>query len=286
MPVIVGVARSGTTLLRLMLDAHPELSIPPETHFIPLMGQLGPDDDDLRERFFRRLYTFDSWGDFGLDHEQLRQSLADIEPFDVSEGIRAFYRLYAARNGKRRWGDKTPNYCVQLTEVENLLPEAHFVHIIRDGRDVAVSVRGLRILPSDDIEVIARDWVHRITTARTLAARCQRYMELRYEDLVGDPPAELRRVAEFVDLGYRPEMERYFEHAAARMGELRKRVNAYTAEVVFTREERLHNHRLTGTPPNAGRVGRWRSELRPDEQVRFRAVAGDLLDELGYDSGS
>lgn len=285
MPVVVGAARSGTTLLRLMLDAHPELSIPPETHFIPALGALQGTGTAGREELGGRLYTSDAWSDFGLSRADLEAALASVEPFTVADGIRAFYRLYAARHGKPRWGDKTPNYCLHLGEVAAMLPEAHFVHVIRDGRDVAASVRGLRILASDDIGYVARDWAHRVTTARALGRRVGHYLEVRYEDLVTDTTAQLRRIAGFVGLAYDPAMERYHEHAAERMGELRRRVNPFTAEIVFSREERLHNHRLTSSPPDARRIGRWRDALAAGEQSEFEAVAGALLVELGYETG-
>src|SRR5438132_939957 len=108
MPIIVGAPRSGTTLLRFMLDAHPEVAIPPETGFLTIGGDFAAQDDELREAFFGAVTRYPSdmpaWEDFGIPGEVFRAALSGIEPFTVVEGYRAFYRLYAARFGKPRGG--------------------------------------------------------------------------------------------------------------------------------------------------------------------------------------
>ena len=96
MPFIVGVGRSGTTLLRLMLDAHPDLCIPPETGFIPAAA------GGSRDQFFKIISQFETWKDFDLAEDEFLAALRCIEPFVLADGVRAFYRLYALRLGKSR----------------------------------------------------------------------------------------------------------------------------------------------------------------------------------------
>ncbi len=95
MPFIVGAPRSGTTLLRLMLDSHSEIAMPPETGFFFLLDQLGGSGASLRNSFYEGIVNFGtpspSWGDFGIEKEDFRQALDEIEPFSVEEGFRAFY---------------------------------------------------------------------------------------------------------------------------------------------------------------------------------------------------
>ena len=118
-PFIVGVGRSGTTLLRLMLDAHPDLAIPPETHFVPDLIQLFEADEDATpDRVVEIVTSGRHWGDFGLEEEALRERLERAEPLDAAGAIRAFFELYAERHGKLRWGDKTPIYVKDMTEIE------------------------------------------------------------------------------------------------------------------------------------------------------------------------
>jgi Sulfotransferase family len=283
-PFIVGVPRSGTTLLRLMLDAHPELSIPPEMGFMPAVADLRGRGDSLRRAFFEAVTAMPSWDDAHVPREVFERALGGVEPFTVGEGVRVFYRLYAARFGKARWGDKTPAYCLHMDRIERLLPEARFVHIIRDGRDVALSVRGLWFSPGDRVEDAALRWRDWILTARRLGKRRRHYTEVRYEELIADAPSVLRKVCDFVGLEYDARMERYYESSPARLDEVQTMYRADGSPLI-TKEERLYNQRFTTRPPERSRVFRWRSEMDAESRARFAAVAGDLLEELGYAAG-
>ena len=110
MPIIVGAPRSGTTLLRFMLDSHPDLAIPPETGFLVPCAQLTGEGTNVCERFFQTVTGYPSEApachDFQIPADMFRARLAEIEPFTVADGIRVFYQLYASRLGKSRWGDK------------------------------------------------------------------------------------------------------------------------------------------------------------------------------------
>ena len=114
MPIIIGSPRSGTTLLRFMLDAHPDLAIPPETGFLVPCAERVGQEAVSREDFFQTVTGYPAeapgWRDFQISHDTFRAALQAIEPFTVADGTRAFYQLYASRFGKPRWGDKTPLY--------------------------------------------------------------------------------------------------------------------------------------------------------------------------------
>jgi hypothetical protein len=219
-----------------------------------------------------------------LADEDLAATLERVEPFTVSGGLRAFYALYAARQGKPRWGDKTPMYVRRLADVERVLPEAHFVHLIRDGRDVALSVRDTWAGRDSPIPAQARRWRKDVNRGRSSGRRRSRYLELRFEDLVRDPEEELRRICRFCDLRYADDMLLYHETAQARLAELGDKVLAGGRRA--RREDRLAIHALTGSPPEPQRAGRWRREMSPEELAGFEAVAGGLLAELGYELGA
>jgi hypothetical protein len=286
MPIIVGAPRSGTTLLRLMLDSHPELAIPPETGFLALAPKLAGSGDRLRERFFAAVTGFGhpspAWPDFGIPADEFRRALAELSPFTAAEGFRTFYRLYAARQGKPRWGDKTPLYCLSLDAIRRALPEARFVHLIRDGRDVAVSLRRMWFSPGREIETQAAYWRRCVRAARRAGEGREDYLEVRYEDLVLHTRPTLERICAFVGLSYHEAMASHHTRAAERLKEHTGRSRP-DGSVLLSVEQRLAQQEGATHPPDPGRVQAWRAELSGPERERFRKVAGDLLQELGYE---
>ena len=284
-PFVVGVARSGTTLLRLMLDAHPDLAIPPETHFAPRLiklveGGSGPGD------VAAFLAGHPRWGDFGLDDVELGRRLARLDPFDAGGALRAFYSLYAEGQGKPRWGDKSPPYVNRMARIQRALPEARFVHVIRDGRDVALSLASVSWGPGGAAEV-AEKWVEEIGKARRQAARKLEpgsYHEVHYEELVADPASVLQEVAATIELDWDPAMLAYHERAGERMSEVERDFTPGGGDVISA-AERAGQHALVHEPPTSDRVGRWRDAMSAADREAFEAVAGELLSELGYPLG-
>jgi hypothetical protein len=266
-PVIVlGVRRSGTTLLRVMLDRNVDLAIPDESYFVPQLarrhrGTIDPAAfvDDLR-----RLPTLVEWR---LSPERVAERLRP--GMTAGEAIACVFETYAAERGKPRWGDKTPLYMQHLPLLEGLFPTARFVHLIRDGRDAALSFLSVRrgIMTEGwghprDARGFARQWATEIRSARKLGARVgpERYLELRYEALVADPAAELRRACDLAGLAFDDAMLGYVGHTDSARKEHQQRLNE---------------------PPRVG-VRDWSTEMSSADRAAFEATAGDLLAELGY----
>ena len=279
-PFVVGVARSGTTLLRLMLDAHPQLAIPPETHFIPKVVKACEQGGDPHQRVFELLTRHRRWPDYQLDANELRERLERLHPLTAGDALRAFYGLYAERQGKPRWGDKSPSYLRRMRRVASALPEARFVHLVRDGRDVALSQVEVDFGP-DAVADSARDWAEGIDRARRQARRLRHYLELRYEDLVADPETVVRRVCEFIELPWNPAMLDYHEGAEERMSEVARDFDRGGGPSIPA-AVRASRHTRVVEPPQTGRVGRWRTEMSPSDREAFESIAGELLTELGY----
>jgi len=280
-PFIVGVARSGTTLLRMMLDAHPQVAIPPETNFIPRLARACASAPMPSVCFVETLRSLHRWDDFHLDADELLRRVDLTQPFELGHALRAFYDLYASRFGKQRWGDKTPGYTEHLLTIGRLLPEAHFIHVIRDGRDVALSLRHVWFGPAS-IEAAADQWRERIQTARRQATSVAAYLEIHYEELVCDSEKVLRRVCEFIELPWSERMLDYHTTASERLAELVANVDVRGGARIVLAEERRAKHALTSRTPDASRIGIWRTEMTTDDRRRFERVAGDLLVELGY----
>jgi Sulfotransferase family len=281
-PFICGATRSGTTLLRLMLDAHPQLAIPGETHFIVPMIRASWRRARSPDELATQIVASERWGDFHLDENELRARLRALDPFNCADAVREFFRLYAEKQGKQRWGDKTPGYVRSMRVVQKVFPEARFIHIIRDGRDVALSLVPRSWGPSTFAEA-ADNWRRRIEAARRQQPHLNHYIEVHYEDLVSDTGGVLRRVAEFIELDFDPAMVRYHERAGERLAEkardLRKPWGTISAA------SRIESHALAERPPQADRVARWRTEMSEADRRAYEAIAGDTLVAAGYGLG-
>jgi hypothetical protein len=275
-PFVVGVSRSGTTLLRLMIDSHSELAIPAETRFLPeLIARVDAGAGVAETAAF--LTEHRRWGDFGLDALELRERLDSIGDPTPGAAARAFYALYAEGQGKPRWGDKSPPYMTGMPAIATALPEARFIHLIRDGRDVAASLMA-RTWGMRRPRRIARRWVREVSTARrdALALAPGTYLEVRYEELVADPERVLRAICAHVELTFEPAMLRFHERAETRLAELRDLPGHRSAAERATQFERVRE------PVSGSRVGAWREALAAEDIAAFQSVAADLLAELGY----
>jgi len=283
-PFVVGVNRSGTTLLRMMLDAHPQLTIPPETHFVPELIDAAEEPSPTPEALLATITRQREWGDFGLTEEELLERFRAIEPLNAGDALRAFYSAYAERVGKPRWGEKTPIYVKSMRKIERALPEARFVHVIRDGRDVALSIRD-RAVKEHPIDRIAERWVRRITRAREQAKRLAHYEEIRYENLILDTRATLELVCEFYELPWDDALLDYHQGSADRLEEMKRELPDDGRRTTLSVERRMATHARTTEKPDPRRVSRWRESMDRSDRRQFESIAGPLLVELGYQIG-
>ena len=284
-PFIVGVNRSGTTLLRMMLDAHPQLTIPPETHFLPELIEVADAGKPTPEALLATITSQREWGDFGLTEEELLERFRALDPLAAGGALRAFYEAYAERVGKPRWGEKTPIYVKSMRKIESALPEARFVHVIRDGRDVALSIRD-RATKEHTIEAIADRWVRRITRAREQAKRLAHYREIRYESLILDTEPTLREILDFYELPWDDAVLDYHQHSADRLEEMKRELPDDGKRTTLSVERRMATHARTTEKPDPRRVSRWRESMDPADRQLFESIAGPLLTELGYAVGA
>lgn len=266
-PFFVGRGRSGTTLLRAMFDSHPDMAVPPESHFVPSLGlhrgRYERPEGFATPTFLSDLVNRRGFGNFGIDARTLHGEFSS-PPLDYPEAIRRLFSLYARRRGKSRYGDKTPIYVLHLRTLARLFPEARFVHIIRDGRNVALSLLEARLRP-EGLEEAALLWRRFVSEGRQAGAELGpgRYRELRYEDLVEDPEAHVRSLCIFLGLPFDDGMLRYYERAEAIVGG-------------------TPHHRNIARAPTKG-LRDWRREMSHRDVALFEALAGDLLAELGYE---
>ncbi len=281
---VVGMNRSGTTLLRMMLDAHPQLTIPPETHFVPDLIKAAREPEATPESALAAMKSAREWGDFGFSDEQMLARLQALPKLRPGPAVRTFYEAYMEEQGKPRWGEKTPTYVQKMKLIQRALPEARFVHVIRDGRDVALSVldRTVRELTAGDI---AKRWRKKIGKAREDSPKLEHYLEIRYEDLILETEPVLRRVSEFIDLPWDDSMLAYHERSGERLQEMARALPGDGRAKELSVERRMATHAMTTKPPSVDRVARWRTQMTAEQRAEFEAVAGELLEELGYPTG-
>ena len=268
---VVGCGRSGTTMLRLMLDAHPDLAVPWESHFIVSLWRdrrryARPGGVDAH-RMVRDIADSPMFGQWKVPDEILRRRLDALVAPQFADVIDAVFMSYAETRGKRRWGDKTPIYVRSLPMLSTLFPTARFVHVIRDGRDVALSYLSVPWGPND-VWRAAHRWKQDVSTGRRdgPALGQGRYLEIRYEDLVRDPRAALESICRIADLPFVEGMLEYHRDGSERLA---------------SPEAHKAYHASASKPPTAG-LRDWRSQMEPEASMAFESVAGDLLEELGY----
>jgi hypothetical protein len=269
---VVGAPRSGTTMLQLMLHAHPRIAIPPETRFLLPAYERRRDFGNLDKpanRVHLASWIVDRKGtafrDLGLDKDEVRAEIVAGPP-TLGSAIGIVFRAYARRFGKPRWGDKRPAYLQNLDVVRRLFPDAQIVHIVRDGRDCVASMRETPWHKGGVYEAIAV-WAHGMDAGR----RAQRmlgsdsYYEISYERLVLDPADELKALCGFLDEEYDPAMAAPNEIAAVAVPKRKKW------------------HALTHSEVTPERIGSWARRLDPWEIGLCEAVMGDRLRERGYE---
>lgn len=259
---IVGSARSGTTLLRMMLNAHPEVAVPPESRFVV---ELYSSDEVRVDDFLSRLENHRRWISWDTPIEDVRAQLAGMSTVAYTEAIEAAFMAFAQSRNKKRFGDKTPRYIEHLPLLARLWPDAKFVHLVRDGREVALSYADVPFGPNTVAKAAAL-WKERVALGmkqgRPLGP--QRYVEMRYERLLENPREEIEGLCNFLDLAFDPAMLDYSEQARS--------------EVLD--RARLYNPNVTRS---ITKTRSW-DEQMPRSQVEvFEAIAGDTLAELGYE---
>ncbi len=272
---IIGTERSGSNLLRLVLNAHPSVAIPHPPHFMRYLAPIAPRYGDLREEPNRRALARDAlallrahlhpW-EHPIDEDRV-VAAASSTLFGV---VSAIYEQYREAEGKPRWGCKSTFMVDYVPEVLREYPAARFVWLVRDPRDVAASARRSVFGPCHPV-LTAMLWRRQQESA--LAALHRHGDEvvhlMRYEDLVREPAKEIARVCEFIGERYEEGMLDYHRSAAARR----------TARLA----ESWAN---TSRPIATTSVARYRDALTPSERTQVEIAVGPLMDQLGYPAGT
>ncbi|HEV2496027.1 MAG TPA: sulfotransferase [Terriglobia bacterium] len=273
---IVGCPRSGTTLLKRMVDAHPKIAMIEESHWIPRMHhkrKLTPGNLVTRE-LLSQLLENPRFVALGIGHDELVKLAGNGQPVPYSEFVTRIFDFCGRTHGKEFVGDKTPDHVRWLDTLHALWPAARVVHLIRDGRDVCLSIanwpKGQRKNPGtfptwkeDPVSTTALWWELNVRLGRQFAGSLgpERYYEMRYESLVSHPETECAALCSFLGLQYHDAMLRFHEG------------KTQTGPGLSSKDAWL--------PVTPG-LRDWKSQMSREDIQRFEAEAGTLLDELGY----
>lgn len=259
-PIIIGGhARSGTTLLRVILDTHPHVVCGPESRIFESLAQGGLKKIKKRaDRIAKR---------YGTTRTDILKLLKEAD--NESEFVYRFFDTYCNKTGKARWAEKTPNNIYWFDRISAFFPEMYLIHIIRDFRDLCLSQHPTNeIFQSDGVNYgLLTGWINAIRCGIRQRSN-PRYIEIRYEDLIFDTVPTLQKLFVFIRLPWDDRVLEFYNHAGPTRDE------RVAPEVIATRK-----------PISQASVGRWRKEMSP-EDIRIlshnRLLRSFLL-ELGYE---
>ncbi len=270
-PFFVACApRSGSTLLRLILDAHPRLAVPSPCWMYELnypylysYGDLSNKDnfrslceDVLDNKFVQNL-------ELGVNVDEL-MGLATEQTFKgIYEGIHIYY---AKSKGKVRWGEKSPRDCFWVDDIVRDFPDAQILHLTRDGRDMAIDICQSEEMLPNNLYAGAHIWRENNTAVMNSAKNLNKdnYYRVRYEDLCADPELTLKKLCDFLGEDYDSAMLAHHKTDSTKHWSSKS------------------NHVKTGRPINTDYCEMYKTRL-PENDIRtLDAFIGDLLKEFGY----
>lgn len=269
---IVGVGRSGTSLLQSMLHAHPDVAFLPETHFfrryIARPYSRWEHESNGAEAFQSTLAGDEEYQRADIPVEELLAPfLKDVQPFDLPRVCTHLFQLYRNRKGGNVIGEKDPRLIDYLPQVQHVFPEARILHIVRDPRDVVLSRM------KADWSAGRPDWLHALTyRAQIRRGRRQgqqafgrQYKEVRYEDLLTRPEVTLRDISRHVDVEYSDAMLAFQR----------------SAEELVDESERSWKEETTG-PLLRDNTEKWREGLSPWQIRLTEKICGNAFEWFGY----
>ena len=263
---IVGSPRSGTTWLQLMLGSHPSVCATAELTLYDkyLAPWLDAWKAEVRMTEEGKCYL-------GMP---VLWDEAEFHSFLSGFLQTAYSKMLSTKPEASHILDKHPGYSQFVGTIQHFIPQARFIHLIRDGRDVAASLfaasRQLRWFARRPLYDYAQVWKRQVLAARKAGAFKNHYLEVRYEDLSASPTATLKTVFDFCGLDADDDL-----------------IETIVKEHVFENVKRSRSTPAAGVKVpeghyRQGKVGTWRESFSAAHRYLFDRIAGDLLQELGY----
>ena len=275
---IIGRPRTGTTLLQSLFDAHPNVMIPWECQFVlnlyPAYGNINQWSQQQLISFYDDLvkqWQFSSWN---IDHEKLKTSLLACEGERTYREIcQVVYLNYISLYPKQKVsiiGDKNHGYAIYTERLRKIFPEARFIYVLRDYRDNFDSVKRVDFeVPI--VSLVVYKWKYFYKKALAASKKYpDSFFFIRYEDLATRPDLHFRKLCEFLDIPYLPEVFDFYKMKSR-------------AEETYPTEVLEKHHKSLFNPINTSRLGLWKKSMN-ETQVRIAdQVAGEYAELAGYE---
>lgn len=279
---ILGNPRSGTSLFRLMLNSHPHIIVPPESGFLQWWFDKYQNlslQDIENYKFVKELVRdilsskkIESWN---INFDEIIKEINTEKPKNYGDFCILVYKVYGKRNGKKKFliGDKNNYYINHLETLNIIYPNAKYIHLIRDGRDVACSYKNIHNIKSDsiykpklprEIDEIAREWKNNIQRIEDFILT-KEHIRISYEDLVTNTEKTLILVTDFLEIKYSRNMLEYY---------LDKNYDEPTSTVDWKSK--------TKQKVDAGNTGKYKKIFSPKQIIIFTKIAGKVLIKYGY----
>lgn len=268
---VIGIVRSGTTLMSMMLSAHPSIAIAPDLHYVHFWArryrQLRLSQPADFERFWTAFSGHERFRYLGIDADAVRHHIEVTQRYSFRGVYLSVLEAFAANVRKPRWGEKTPFSADHLDTLFDWFPDARMIYMLRDPRAVISSQRRLPWLAGVEVRDHAAAWAGGV--ARALADEDPRVLCVRYENLVHRPADVLEEVCRFLGEAYSPEMLDGRQSLAG--WTLRHREGW----------EKEHLSAALG-PVQQVSLDKWKGELTPAEIDTIEQHCGPVMQQAGY----
>jgi sulfotransferase family protein len=267
---IFGAQRSGTTLLRLMLNAHSKVAIPEEGGFwMPLLRKFKKNFNKRiksteLEKYIEYINNSPQYKLWCNDDSNSFENIKKKKEVTLSYIMSTVYENYAKSKNKILWGDKTPSFFRMIPVLSKLFPNAKYIHIYRDGRDVYLSWQAID-KTKRNISLIALEWVYKLKRARKDLENIdsKKVIEVKYESLVSKPEENLKKICNFISIEYEETMLDFWKSSNQFIG--------------------AHHSKLINSPVSLSSVAKWKKKLSNRQISKFEIIAGKILKENGYE---
>lgn len=267
---IVGTPRSGTTLLRLIIDSHPEIAITPESSFLfrvpSLWNALYPklDEPGSVQAFIDDLRSLPQVKDWLPKHICAEKLMGCKEELNtLSDFLDALFSYYAQTKGKLRWGDKSPKNLHAIDEIMDLFPSAKIVIMMRDCRDVAMSLSRAEFSRVSYISAAKRWQLDADIAIQNIQKNSDQIYFLKYEDLLEDPDKIIKSLLDFLNLSEYPEILKIYA--------------GHEDDVTHTKSL------LYMKPIQKDNIYKWKKYMSDQEVTDCEAIAKVGMEYFGYE---